>query len=47
MNAEIHEIATRGMTDTEVEALQVMLRRVIANLADETRKLSVLSNVQA
>jgi MarR family transcriptional regulator, transcriptional regulator for hemolysin len=47
MNAEIHEIATRGMSDTEVQALQALLKRVIANLADETRKLETLSNVQA
>ena len=39
MNAEIHEIATRGMTDKEVETLQLLLRRVIANLADECDKL--------
>ncbi|GGE03681.1 hypothetical protein GCM10011529_07640 [Polymorphobacter glacialis] len=47
MNAEIHEIATRGMTDAEVATLQAMLRRVVENLADETRTLSVLSDVQA
>lgn len=47
MNAEIHEIATRGMTDEEVEQLQSMMRRVIENLSDETRKLSVLSDVKA
>jgi DNA-binding MarR family transcriptional regulator len=47
MNAEIHEIATRGMTDEEVEQLQSLMRRVIGNLADETRKLSVLSDVKA
>lgn len=38
-NAEVHEIATRGMTDKEVETLQLLLRRVIANLADECDKL--------
>lgn len=47
MNAEIHEVATRGMTDAEVEVLQAMMKRVIENLADETRKLAVLSNIQA
>ncbi|WP_432770173.1 MAG: MarR family transcriptional regulator [Sphingopyxis sp.] len=47
MNAEIHEIATNGMTDEEVEVLQRLLRRCIDNLSDETRKLSVLSDVKA
>lgn len=47
MNAEIHEIATRGMSDAEVETLQGLMRRVIENLADETRSLSVLSDVKA
>ncbi len=47
MNAEIHEIATRGMSDQEVEQLQSMMRRVIGNLADETRQLEVLSEIKA
>ena len=47
MNAEIHEIATRGMSDAEVQALQAMMKRVIANLAEETRKLAVLSKIRA
>lgn len=47
MNAEIHEIATSGMTDEEVEMLQALLRRVIENLAEETRKLAVLSEIKA
>ncbi len=47
MNAEIHEIATNGMTDEEVETLQALMRRVIDNLAEETRKLSVLSDIKA
>jgi len=47
MNAEIHEIATRGMTDVEVEQLQSLMRRVIGNLADETQQLSVLSEIKA
>lgn len=47
MNAEIHEIATKGMTDDEVEVLQGLMRRVIDNLADETRKLAVLSDIKA
>jgi len=47
MNAEVHEVATRGMSDEEVEALQKLLRRVIDNLADETAKLSTLSDIKA
>ena len=47
MNAEIHEIATKGMTDEEVEVLQGLMRRVIENLGDETRKLAVLSDIKA
>ena len=47
MNAEIHEIATKGLTDEEVEVLQGLMRRVIENLGDETRKLAVLSDIKA
>lgn len=47
MNAEVHEVATRGMTDEEVETLQALMRRVIANLADETATLSTLSDIKA
>lgn len=46
-NAEVHEVATRGMTDEEVEMLQSLMRRVIDNLGGETAKLSVLSEVKA
>lgn len=47
MNAEVHEVATRGLSDEEVAVLQSLLRRVIGNLADETAKLSVLSEIKA
>jgi len=47
MNAEIHEVATRRMSDEEVELLQQLMRQVIVNLADETAKLSLLSDVRA
>ncbi len=40
MNAEIHEVATRGMTDHEVEMLQTLMRRVIENIGDETRAMT-------
>ena len=42
--AEVHEMATLGMTDKEVENLQDLLRRVIDNLAEESGKLPVLSD---
>lgn len=47
MNAEVHEVATRGMSDKEVEVLQGLMRRVIDNLAEETATLSVLSEIKA
>ncbi|WP_417591491.1 MarR family winged helix-turn-helix transcriptional regulator [Parasphingorhabdus sp.] len=47
MNAEIHEIATRGMSEDEVAQLQSLMQRVIANLADETRELSASWDVNA
>ena len=47
MNAEVHEVATRGMTDEEVATLQALMRRVIENLSDETAKLSTLSDIKA
>lgn len=47
MNAEVHDVATRGMTDEEVETLRALMRRVIDNLAEETSKLSVLTDVKA
>ena len=47
MNAEIHKIATRGMSDEEVVTLQKLMRRVNANLAQETAELSELSEIKA
>lgn len=47
MNAEVHEIATKGMSDDEVKTLQRLMRQVITNLADETAKLAFLSDVRA
>ena len=47
MNAEIHEIATRGMSDEEAIMLEELMRRVIENLADETRQLSTTLEVKA
>ena len=40
-------VATRGMTDEEVETLRALMRRVIDNLAEDTSKLSVLTDVKA
>ncbi|MCC2602505.1 MarR family winged helix-turn-helix transcriptional regulator [Sphingopyxis yananensis] len=39
INAELHEVATRGMSDEEVETLQVLMRRVIDNLAEDSEGL--------
>lgn len=36
INAELHEVATRGLSDEEVEILQSLMRRVIDNLAEES-----------
>ena len=47
LNAEVHKVATRGMTDEEVETLRLLMRRVIDNLADETAKLPTLSDIKA
>lgn len=47
LNAEVHEIATAGMSNEEVATLQGLLQRVIANLAEETRRLPVLNNIPA
>jgi DNA-binding MarR family transcriptional regulator len=47
LNAEVHEIATAGMSAQEVEMLQRLLQRVIANLHDETRRLPSFENVPA
>ena len=47
LNAEVHEIATAGMTEAEVEALQHLLQRVILNLSEETRRLPSFENVPA
>src|SRR3546814_18196339 len=44
MNAEIHEIATKGMTDEEVEVLRGLMSRVIDNLTDETRKIGEIEH---
>ncbi|MGN6498159.1 MAG: MarR family winged helix-turn-helix transcriptional regulator [Tsuneonella sp.] len=47
LNAEVHEIATAGMTEEEVQTLQRLLRQVIANLHDETRRLPSFDTVPA
>ncbi|PKB13425.1 DNA-binding MarR family transcriptional regulator [Novosphingobium kunmingense] len=46
-NAEVHDIATAGLSDAEVETLKNLLRRVHANLVDEERKLPDLNDVSA
>lgn len=47
MNAEVHDLATAGLSDAEVEVLQSLLRRVIANLAPEAKDAPTLSDVRA
>jgi len=44
LNAEVHAVATAGMTDDEVETLQRLLRRVITNLTEEARRLPHLND---
>ncbi len=46
MNAEVHDLATNGLSDAEVEALQSMLRRVITNLVEESKDTPVLSDLR-
>ena len=47
LNAEVHAVATAGLTDEEVETLSTLMRRVIANLAEEARTLPSLSTIHA
>lgn len=44
---EVHQLATQGMTDEEVDQLQDLLRRVISNLAEENQKIPVLTDPSA
>lgn len=46
-NAEIHELATRGMTDEEVETLQTLMKRAIANLAEANAQLAAETDASA
>lgn len=46
MNAEVHDLATRGLSDEEVETLRSLLRRAIANLAEESQDTPVLSDLR-
>lgn len=46
-NAEVHSVATAGMTDAEIETLGNLLRRVIANLSEEARTLPSLTDIRA
>lgn len=47
LNAEVHAIATAGMSDAEVETLQRLLKQVLSNLAEEARKLPSITEVSA
>ncbi len=44
LNAAVHAVATAGMSDEEVETLRALLRRVIANLTEETRRTPNLTD---
>lgn len=46
-NAEIHELATRGMSDAEVEMLQSLMKRAIGNLADANAQLAAERDASA
>lgn len=47
INAEIHEIATVGLSENEIETLRALLMRVHANLKKEEKKLPELSDISA
>ncbi len=47
ISAKVHELATRGFTDDEVETLRALLRRLIDNLAEETRGLPCPGEIPA
>lgn len=46
MNAEVHDLATEGLSDAEVDVLQSLLRRVIANLTEEAKDAPSLSDLR-
>ena len=47
MSTEVHEMATRGFSDDEIDTLRDLLRRVIDNLAEEARKVPVPTETHA
>lgn len=47
MNAEVHEAATRGMDDAEVEMLQKLMLRVIQNLEEDAKILDGTADIPA
>lgn len=47
MSTEVHELATRGFSDDEIDTLRDLLRRVIDNLAEEARKVPVPTETHA
>lgn len=47
MNAEVHDLATRGMSDGEVDQLRALMSRVIENLASETDATSSFTETVA
>ena len=47
MSTEVHEMATRGFSDEEIDTLRSLLRRVIDNLAEEAEKVDIKGNIAA
>lgn len=39
-NAQVHELATRGMSDEEVDTLRGLMKRVIANLSEASEQIA-------
>ena len=47
ISRDVHEMATEGLSDAEIETLRALLRRVIDNLAEETRKIPYPGELRA
>ena len=46
-STEVNELATRGMTQGEIDSLRALLRRVVANLAEEVAQVPASSETRA
>ena len=45
MSNEVHELATKGFSDEEIDTLRILLRRVIDNLSDEMERVGASKNI--